>query len=117
MPRKDSDRASEPTESVSASDSSAEKSRRGFLKGSVGLVAGAAAAQLLPSQVAAQQRGAASGLNRLTSANGRPILLKDGMVLSMDRQVGDFEKGEANGAAASLTLVHVVADAWLLSRR
>ena len=28
------------------------------------------------------------------SANGRPILLKDGMILSMDAQVGDFEKGD-----------------------
>src|SRR5438552_4812069 len=80
MPRKVSDRARKATQDVKASFSPAEESRRGFLKGSVGLVAGAAAAQLLPGQVAAQQRGAASGLNRLTSANGRPILLKDGKI-------------------------------------
>jgi 5-methylthioadenosine/S-adenosylhomocysteine deaminase len=72
------------------------KSRRGFLKGSVGLVAGAAAAQVLPSQVAAQNAGAANAglLQRLQNPNGRAILLKDGVVLSLDRQVGDFEKAD-----------------------
>ena len=71
------------------------ESRRGFLKGSLGVIAGAAGAQFLPSGVAAQQNTAgAATLQRLTSANGRPILLKDGMVLSMDRQVGDFEKAD-----------------------
>ena len=72
-------------------------SRRGFLQGGVGLVAGAAAAQLLPSQSATQQNAANAGLlGRLTSANsnGRPILLKDGIVLSMDPKVGDFEKAD-----------------------
>src|SRR4029079_7933362 len=28
-------------------------------------------------------------------------------------QAGDFEKGEANGATASLALVHTVAETWL----
>lgn len=32
-------------------------------------------------------------------------------------QAGDFEKGEANGATASLALVHAVADAWLYAER
>src|SRR5437667_8925950 len=69
-------------------------SRRGFLKGSVGLVAGAAAAQLLPGQVAAQQNATNAGmLDRLRQPSGRPMLLKDGIILSMDQQVGDFEKG------------------------
>lgn len=74
-----------------------DTSRRGFLQGGVGLVAGAAATQLLPSQAAAQQNAANAGLlGRLTSANsnGRPILLKDGIVLSMDPKVGDFEKAD-----------------------
>ena len=73
-------------------------SRRGFLKGSAGLVAGAAAAQLLPSPaVLAQQNGANPGMAqtlRAANASGRPIVLKGGMVLSMDKQVGDFEKAD-----------------------
>lgn len=70
-------------------------SRRGFLKGGIGLAAGAAAAQFLPGQVAAQQNNANQGLlARLQNPNGRAILLKDGIVLSMDRQVGDFEKAD-----------------------
>jgi len=70
-------------------------SRRGFLKGSVGLVAGAAAAQWLAGRAVAQQN-AASRVTRenLTNANGRAILLKDGIVLSMNSQVGDFEKAD-----------------------
>jgi len=68
-------------------------SRRGFLKGSVGLVAGAAAAQWLTGSAVAQQNAASTvTLENLTNANGRAILLKDGIVLSMDSQVGDFEK-------------------------
>ena len=95
MPKKESGHVREAAEAVDASRGPSEKSRRGFLKGSVGLVAGTAAAQLLPGQVTAQQRGAGAALlDRLTSANGRPILLKDGIVLSMDRQVGDFEKAD-----------------------
>jgi len=80
----------------SPTDTCRAESRRGFLKGSVGLVAGAAAAQLLPSQVAAQNAanpGMAQNL-RNASTNGRPILLKDGIVLSLDRQVGDFAKAD-----------------------
>jgi 5-methylthioadenosine/S-adenosylhomocysteine deaminase len=70
------------------------ESRRGFLKGSVSIVAGAAA-QFLPSQVAAQQNAAGLAERlRSANANGRPILLKDGIVLSMDPKVGDFEKAD-----------------------
>lgn len=70
------------------------KSRRGFLGRSLGLLAGGAV-QLIPSHGEAQQTALNSGmLERLTSANGRPILLKDGLVLSMDPQIGDFEKGD-----------------------
>jgi 5-methylthioadenosine/S-adenosylhomocysteine deaminase len=72
-----------------------EDSRRSFLKGSAGLVAGIAAAQLLPGRVAAQQKTVnAATLESLTNAKGRPILLKDGIVLSMDRQAGDFQKAD-----------------------
>src|ERR1700675_223531 len=70
-------------------------SRRGFLKKSAGLVASVAAAQWLPGSAAAQQSAAAAvTLENLRNANGRAILLKDGIVLSMDSQVGDFEKGD-----------------------
>src|SRR5580693_5382590 len=70
-------------------------SRRGFLKGSVGVVAGVAAAQWLPGRAEAQQSaGSAVTLENLRNANGRSILLKDGIVLSMDSQVGDFEKAD-----------------------
>jgi hypothetical protein len=33
-------------------------------------------------------------LPQLQAANGRPILFRGGMILSMDPQVGDFENGE-----------------------
>lgn len=70
-------------------------SRRGFLKGSMGLAAGVVAAQLLPGNAAAQQSAASPvTLENLRNANGRAILLKGGIVLSMDSQVGDFEKGD-----------------------
>jgi 5-methylthioadenosine/S-adenosylhomocysteine deaminase len=65
----------------------AGSTRRGFLKGSAaGLLAAA------PSSQAAQQ-SAGMG-DRLAKANGRPILLKDGIVLSLDPQVGDFAKAD-----------------------
>jgi len=70
-------------------------SRRGFLKGGAGLIAGAAAVQLLPTPVTGQAAQNASGtLQALMNTNGRAILLKDGIILSMDPNVGDFEKGD-----------------------
>lgn len=78
-------------------DGKAPKGRRGFLKGSVGLLAGAAAAQLLPDGAAAQQNAANPGMGqtlRNANASNRPILIKDGIVLSLDRQVGDFMKAD-----------------------
>jgi len=70
-------------------------SRRGFLKGGASLIAGAAAVQLLPTPVTGQAAQNASGtLQALMNTNGRAILLKDGIVLSMDPNVGDFEKGD-----------------------
>lgn len=64
--------------------------RRSFLKGSGGLFAGAAA---FARGATAAQQSAGMG-DRLAKANGRPILLKDGIVLSLDRQVGDFPKAD-----------------------
>ena len=67
-------------------------SRRRFLQSSTaGLVAGALATEMaLPGSLAAQNDNppARSG------TNGRRILLRGGVVLSMDRQVGDFEKAD-----------------------
>src|ERR1700674_1839108 len=75
---------------------SREKSRRGFLQRGIGMVAGVAASQLLPrpAEAAPQDVGNAGLIERLRNPNGRPILLKDGIILSMDPQVGDFEKGD-----------------------
>src|SRR5262245_7740461 len=62
-------------------------SRRALLTSGAAAVAGAAAAPALPRQAAAQ--GAADpDLARVQGA--RRILLKGGVVLSLDRQVGDF---------------------------
>src|SRR6202049_116864 len=75
---------------------SREKTRRGFLQRGIEMVAGVAASQLLPLPAAAapQDAGNAGLIERLRNPNGRPILLKDGIILSMDPQVGDFEKGD-----------------------
>jgi 5-methylthioadenosine/S-adenosylhomocysteine deaminase len=62
-------------------------SRRKFLKSSAGIVAGAAAAPLLPASVQAQDE-----LARLQGQ--RRILLKGGVVLTLDRQVGDFAQAD-----------------------
>jgi 5-methylthioadenosine/S-adenosylhomocysteine deaminase len=68
-------------------------SRRGFLKASVGLVAGSAAAQLLPGAAWAQGPGPADDeLRRVQGA--RRLLLKGGVVLSMDPAVGDFAQAD-----------------------
>src|SRR5215831_19333738 len=68
-------------------------SRRDFLKLSAGLAAGEAAAQLLPGSAAAQ--GAASPDTELSRLQGqRRILLKGGVVLTLDSQVGDFAQAD-----------------------
>jgi len=68
-------------------------SRRGFLKSSAGFMAGAASAQELPGIALAQAPGAADAeLSRLQGQ--RRILIKGGVVLTLDRNVGDF--GEAD---------------------
>jgi cytosine/adenosine deaminase-related metal-dependent hydrolase len=73
--------------------SGVETSRRGFLQAGAGvLVAGAAA---LPGTALAQSAGAPAAdaeLGRLQGA--RRILLKGGLVLSLDRQVGDFARAD-----------------------
>ena len=73
--------------------SSHKTSRRKFLKGGSGLLAGGAIAQALPETAAAQNSTAAdaelAGLQRQ-----RRILLKGAVVLTFDRQVGDFASAD-----------------------
>src|SRR6201993_4875300 len=68
--------------------------RRGLLVAGAGVAAGAAA-QLLSGD--ARAAGATATLDRLKRAERDPthrILLKGGIVLSLDPQVGDFAKGD-----------------------
>ena len=66
-------------------------SRRSFLKTSAGLITGGAAAPLVSSAALAQ--GAADA--ELARVQGqRRILLKGGIVLTLDRQVGDFAQAD-----------------------
>jgi 5-methylthioadenosine/S-adenosylhomocysteine deaminase len=63
-----------------------DTSRRNFLKASAGVVAAGA----IPATASAQ--GIGTELNRLQGS--RRILLKGGVVLTMDRQLGDFAKAD-----------------------
>src|ERR1700741_4943064 len=74
--------------------STAALSRRALLTAGAGLAGGAAAAQMLPSAARAQAAAAdADGL--LARVQGaRRILLKGGVVLTLDRQIGDFAQGD-----------------------
>ncbi len=70
-------------------------SRRDFLKLSAGLATGEAVAQLVPASAAAQGVGAESPDAELAALQGRRrILLKGGVVLTLDRQVGDFAQAD-----------------------
>src|SRR5438270_695247 len=87
-------------------DEGSRNSRRGFLKSGAGVVVGVAATRLLQDQAAAQQNGANAGLlERLQNPNGRAILLKDGIVLSLDRQVGDFARADVLIQGKKITAV------------
>lgn len=57
----------------------------------------------------------AAALYAFAEARGHPVLCFAHVTNQMG-QVGDFEKGEANGAIASLALVHAVAETWLHSQ-
>ena len=68
-------------------------SRRGFIKSGAGLAIGGAAAQILPVGARAQPAGATDA--ELAGVQGRRrILLKDGVVLSLDARVGDFAQAD-----------------------
>jgi uridine phosphorylase len=57
----------------------------------------------------------AAALYAFATARQQPVLCFAHVTNQMG-QAGDFEKGEANGATASLALVHAVAEAWLGAR-
>jgi cytosine/adenosine deaminase-related metal-dependent hydrolase len=65
-------------------------SRRKFLKSSAGLLAGAAVAPALSGTALAQ--GADTDLVRLLAS--RRILIKGAVILTLDKQVGDFANGD-----------------------
>ncbi len=54
----------------------------------------------------------AAALYAFAAARGRPVLCLAHVTNQMAVETGDFEKGEADGAAASLAVVAAIADAW-----
>jgi 5-methylthioadenosine/S-adenosylhomocysteine deaminase len=75
------------------SATAAVASRRALLAAGATLVAGAAAAQMLPSLAHAQGTGAADAdLARVQGS--RRILIRGGIVLTLDRAIGDFAKAD-----------------------
>ena len=78
-----------------AASAAGQLSRRGFLKSSVSLVNSGAAVQMLPRSAVAQGGGASQPDPELTRLQGQQrILLKGGVVLTLDRQVGDFAQAD-----------------------
>jgi cytosine/adenosine deaminase-related metal-dependent hydrolase len=69
-----------------------ETSRRSFLRSGAGLAVGGAAAQALPQGALAQPAASDALLARVQGQ--RRILLKGGVVLSLDPQVGDFAQAD-----------------------
>src|SRR5262249_41053556 len=68
-------------------------SRRGFLQSSVGLAASGAAVQMLAASAMAE--GATQPDAELARLQGQQrILIKGGVVLALDRQVGDFAQAD-----------------------
>jgi 5-methylthioadenosine/S-adenosylhomocysteine deaminase len=70
-------------------------SRRCFLKSSIGLAAGEAAFEILPGNAVAESAVATQSDTELARLRGQHrILLKGGVVLTLDRQVGDFVQAD-----------------------
>jgi cytosine/adenosine deaminase-related metal-dependent hydrolase len=67
-------------------------SRRRFLQAGAALAAAGAAAPLLPARTLAQDGGADPDVARLQAA--RRILIKGAVVLTLDRQIGDFAQAD-----------------------
>jgi 5-methylthioadenosine/S-adenosylhomocysteine deaminase len=79
-----------PDETESHSDTPADASRRALLTSGAALAAGSALAQMLPSTAHAQAADA-----ELVRVQGqRRVLLKGGVVLSLDPRVGDFAQAD-----------------------
>jgi hypothetical protein len=55
----------------------------------------------------------AAALYAFAGARRRAVPCLAHVTNQMGRIEGDFEKGEANGAAAALVLVHAIGDAWM----
>jgi len=76
------------------------ESRRDFLRSGVGTIASISAAQFLSGcgsaqeQVVQDQPGDTAQDLRAAHTSSRPILLRNGVIYSVDRQVGDFERGD-----------------------
>jgi cytosine/adenosine deaminase-related metal-dependent hydrolase len=71
----------------------APSSRRAFLKAGAGLAAGSAAAQISAGGALAQGAGASDAELRRLQAQRR-ILIKGGVVLTLDRRIGDFAQAD-----------------------
>jgi hypothetical protein len=73
--------------------------RRKFLSGTAGLVAGSGGAQLFSTTAAAATRPnedarILDGLEKANADRGRRILIKGGIVVSMDKAVGNLAQGD-----------------------
>ena len=93
--REQYDRTTPATADLSGHDQgpASGTSRRSFLKVSAALATGGAAAQMRSSDAFAQSPGAADA--ELARVQGeRRILLKGGVALTLDRQVGDFAQAD-----------------------
>jgi 5-methylthioadenosine/S-adenosylhomocysteine deaminase len=77
---------------VPSAPAGSETSRRQFLQSSVGVLAAGAA--LPPGTALAQGVGVAADAELARLQRARRILLKGGVVLSLDRQVGDFARAD-----------------------
>src|SRR4051794_29909794 len=67
-------------------------SRRALLAAGAALAAGGTAAQILPSFAYAQGSAADAELTRVQGS--RRILIRGGVVLTLDRQIGDFARAD-----------------------
>src|SRR5260370_8028165 len=88
-----SERTARAAPETNGCDSSASpmSSRRRFLKTSAALAAGVTAAQALPEAAMAQ---GASDVELSRVLQQRRILLKAGVVLTLDRGIGDFARAD-----------------------
>jgi 5-methylthioadenosine/S-adenosylhomocysteine deaminase len=73
-------------------DAGDSSSRRAFMKNSVAFALGAAASSTITVPAAAQLSSPPSGLGRLQSSSR--ILIKNAVIISMDKQTGDFANAD-----------------------